>query len=67
MIVQVCTTLVIEAHASGPERGQRMRRYEMTYESETHSSREADVLSAWGVYALTVAVLAVSSVIHLFS
>lgn len=39
----------------------------MTYESEMHSNREGDVLSAWGVYALTVAVLAVSSVIHLFS
>jgi hypothetical protein len=39
----------------------------MTYESETHSTREGDVLSAWGVYALTVAALAVSSVIHLFS
>lgn len=39
----------------------------MTYESEMHSTREADVLSAWGVYALTMAALAVSSVIHLFS
>lgn len=39
----------------------------MTYESETHSTREADVVSAWGVYALTVAALTVSSIIHLFS
>jgi hypothetical protein len=39
----------------------------MTYESETHNTRGADVLSAWGVYALTVATLAVSSLIHLFS
>jgi hypothetical protein len=41
----------------------------MTYETESRDTDrpEPDVLSAWGVYILTVAGLAMYSLVHLFS